>query len=520
MKLHDLSLRAKLVAAFAALTFIVVLVSLQALHALGNEHRAFTTFVGDTGLRMKAANDILDAANARAVSARNLVLVTAPDDVSKEKAAVTAAHDKVSKAFAALKASLRDTQGVTDEERQLFAVAEEVESKYGPVALNIVGLALDGKKDNAIAKMNTECRPLLAALLASAGNYVQAIERQGRAEVNDSRADYARNLSLTLAGCVLTVLVSVAMTILLTRAIVHPIGRAVEVAKTVAAGDLRSHIEVRSADETGQLLGALREMNQSLANIVTNVRQGSDSIATGSAQIATGNADLSARTEQQASSLQQTAASMEQMTATVRSNAATANQAVSLAADASRAANKGGEVVGQVVCTMDEIASGSRKIVEIIGTIDSIAFQTNILALNAAVEAARAGEQGRGFAVVAGEVRGLAQRCAEAASEIKALISSSVDKVETGTRLVADARTSIDDIVAQVQRVSTLIKEIGTATAEQTEGISQVNLAVSQLDQGTQHNAALVEESAAAAVSLKQQAAHLAQTVSVFQLAA
>ena len=520
MKLRNLPLRAKLITAFAALTLVVILVSLQALRALRDEHRAFTTFVGDTGLRMKLANDILDAANARAVSARNLVLVTVPEDVSKEKAAVTAAHDKVGKAFAALKAGLEGTQGVTDEERKLFVVVQDVESKYGPVALDIVGLALDGKKDVAIAKMNADCRPLLAALLASANDYIRAIERQAQAEIEESATDYARNLSLTLAGCVLAALMSVAMTMVLTRAIVRPIDQAVEVAKTVAAGDLRSHIEIRSADETGQLLGALREMNQSLAGIVTNVRQGSESIATGSAQIATGNADLSSRTEQQASSLQQTAASMEEMTATVKNNAATARQAASLATDASRAASKGGEVVGHVVSTMDEIASGSRKIAEIIGTIDSIAFQTNILALNAAVEAARAGEQGRGFAVVAGEVRGLAQRCAEAAREIKALIGSSVEKVDTGTRLVADARTSMDDIVAQVQRVSTLINEIGTATAEQTEGIAQVNSAVSHLDQATQQNAALVEESAAAAESLKVQAARLAQTVSVFRLAA
>jgi len=519
MKLRDLSLRTKLVSAFALLTLIILVVSTQALRALSTEHQSFTAFVGETGLRMKLANDILDAANARAVSARNLVLVTTPEDAANEKAAVAKAHERVERAFAVLKTALEKTRGVTEQERKLFAALEDVEAKYGPVALNIVALALDGKKDAAVAKMNADCRPLLAALIAAADEYIQAIEAEAQAEIKDSEAAYSLNLALLVVGCVLAVVASGVMTVFLTRSIVGPIGRAVQVAKTVASGDLRSRIDILSKDETGELLGALTAMNQSLVDIVTNVRQSSESIATGSAQIATGNSDLSSRTEQQASNLQQTAASMEEMTATVRNNAATAQQATSLASDASRAAVRGGEVVGQVVATMDEIAAGSRRIAEIIGVIDGIAFQTNILALNAAVEAARAGEQGRGFAVVAGEVRNLAQRSAEAAKEIKSLIGTSVERVDAGTKFVADARASMDDIVTQVQRVSTLIGEIGTATAEQTEGIGQVNSAVSDLDRATQQNAALVEESAAAAESLKQQAARLAHMVGVFRLA-
>ena len=261
-------------------------------------------------------------------------------------------------------------------------------------------------------------------------------------------------------------------------------------------------------------------MNDSLAGIVGQVRAASDSIATGATQIATGNADLSQRTEEQASNLQQTAASMEQLTSTVQTNSDTARQAAELAREASSAALRGGELVGQVVGTMDAINSSSKKIADIIGVIDSIAFQTNILALNAAVEAARAGEQGRGFAVVASEVRSLAQRSAQAAKEIEGLITESVEKVETGTAQVGEAGRSMSDIVTQVKNVNDLIAEISSATQEQSQGISQVGDAVSQLDQVTQQNAALVEESAAAAESLSQQAARLVEAVSIFTLRA
>jgi methyl-accepting chemotaxis protein-1 (serine sensor receptor) len=306
---------------------------------------------------------------------------------------------------------------------------------------------------------------------------------------------------------------------LISRSITRPINRALQVAQTVASGDLTSTIEASDRDETGQLLGALKQMNQSLVSIVGDVRQSSDSIATGSAEIAHGNASLSQRTEEQASNLQQTAASMEELTATVKHNSDTARQATQLATSASEAASKGGVVVGQVVGTMQDITNSSKRIVDIISVIDGIAFQTNILALNAAVEAARAGEQGRGFAVVASEVRGLAQRSAGAAKEIKTLIGTSVENVELGSKLVEDARASMGDIVSQVKRVADLIAEISTAGAEQTQGIDQISNAMSQLDQVTQQNSALVEESAAAAESLKQQSAKLRELVSVFKLA-
>jgi methyl-accepting chemotaxis protein len=320
--------------------------------------------------------------------------------------------------------------------------------------------------------------------------------------------------SLALAGAIFGALVAWWMT----RSITVPLRKAVGVAELVAGGDLTSHIEVSSKDETGQLLAALKAMNESLVKVVSTVRQGSDSIATGTGQIATGNADLSQRTEEQASNLQQTAASMEELTSTVKSNADTARQATELAGSASAVAAQGGVVVGQVVNTMEAITASSKKIADIISVIDGIAFQTNILALNAAVEAARAGEQGRGFAVVASEVRSLAQRSAAAAREIKELITDSVDKVQTGSAQVGEAGRTMSDIVAQVKRVNDLIGEISTATGEQTRGISQVGDAVNQLDQVTQQNAALVEQSAAAAESLNQQAARLVDAVSVFKL--
>ena len=339
-------------------------------------------------------------------------------------------------------------------------------------------------------------------------------------ESKSARGTYA-SAKLTLAALIVAALVvGGAAAVLITRSITGPIGRAVQVATTVAAGDLSSRIVVRGKDETAQLLQALARMNDSLATIVGQVRTSSESIATGSAQIAIGNADLSQRTEEQASNLQQTAASMEELSGTVKNSAATAGHASELATVASAAAVRGGEVVGTVVQTMQDIAASSKKIADIIGVIDGIAFQTNILALNAAVEAARAGEQGRGFAVVASEVRSLASRSAEAAKEIKTLIAASVEKVEAGARQVDIAGTSMTDIVAQVQRVSGLIAEISNAAGEQSTGIGQVGDAVAQLDQVTQQNAALVEESAAAAESLRTQAARLAEAVQVFKLAA
>ena len=302
------------------------------------------------------------------------------------------------------------------------------------------------------------------------------------------------------------------------RSITRPLNQAVRIARTVASGDLTSRIEVRYKDECGMLLQALKEMNDSLVRIVREVRTGTDTIATASQQIATGNHDLSARTEEQAGSLEETSSSMQELTATVRRNAEHAHEADDLARSASDVALKGGTVVQQMVDTMSSIDNSSKKIVDIITVIDGIAFQTNILALNAAVEAARAGEQGRGFAVVAAEVRGLAQRCAAAAKEIKILIDNSVSTVQSGASLASQAGATMEEVVSSIKRVTDLIGDMSQASGEESTGIHQINQAIHQIDQITQQNAALVEEAAAASESMQYQAAKLSEVVKVFRV--
>jgi methyl-accepting chemotaxis protein len=340
---------------------------------------------------------------------------------------------------------------------------------------------------------------------------VQAVQKRARAE--------SRNEWVLLAVLALGLALATWLAVAFIRSITGPVHEAVAVAQSVAAGNLDIDVAVRGSNELGQLMQALSDMSKSLIGVVGSVRQGAEGVATASAEIAQGNNDLSARTESQASALEQTASSMEQLGAAVRQNADSARQANQLAHNASLVAIKGGEVVGQVVQTMRGINESSRKISDIISVIDGIAFQTNILALNAAVEAARAGEQGRGFAVVASEVRSLAGRSADAAKEITALINASVERVEQGSVLVDQAGTTMTEVVSSIKRVTDLMGEISAASNEQSLGVSQVGEAVGQMDQATQQNAALVEEMAAAAASLKSQAEELVQTVSVFQLA-
>ncbi|APA68079.1 methyl-accepting chemotaxis protein [Janthinobacterium sp. 1_2014MBL_MicDiv] len=370
----------------------------------------------------------------------------------------------------------------------------------------------------AFYKQYQDSRSLFSKAEGSLNEIIKLNNGVAEASVTAGGAAVVRSESLMLILALLASAVGIACAAYITRAITQPINSAVKVAQTVASGDLTSHIDVQTTEETGQLLQALKDMNTSLVSIVGQVRSGTDTIATASSQIASGNLDLSSRTEEQASSLEETASSMEELTSTVRQNADNAQQANQLARSASGVAVKGGEVVGKVVETMDAINESSRKIVDIISVIDGIAFQTNILALNAAVEAARAGEQGRGFAVVATEVRNLAQRSAGAAKEIKTLIGDSVVAVDAGSKLVAEAGSTMAEIVSSVQRVTDIMAEISLATQEQSSGIDQINQAIGQMDQVTQQNAALVEEAAAAAESLQEQSGQLAGVVSVFKL--
>jgi methyl-accepting chemotaxis protein len=349
-------------------------------------------------------------------------------------------------------------------------------------------------------------------------NLIQLQMDVGKAEYEASQSRYKLVFEACIIGVTSAILLSIFVGIWLVRAITRPLNRAVEIAQAVAAGDLTQNIVSQSRDETGVLTAALKDMNDNLKRIVGQVRVGTDTIATASAQIASGNLDLSSRTEEQASSLEETAAAMEEITSTVKQNADNARQASQLAVTASGIASDGGTAVDQVVTTMTSINDSSKRIVDIISVIDGIAFQTNILALNAAVEAARAGEQGRGFAVVASEVRSLAQRSAVAAKEIKELIGDSVDKVGAGSKLAEQAGNTMSEVVASVKRVTDVVAEISAAGQEQSAGIDQVNLAITQMDEVTQQNAALVEQAAAAAASLQNQAASLAQLVSVFKL--
>ncbi len=404
------------------------------------------------------------------------------------------------------------------DEQALWQRVMEQRKLYLASRDQVAKLKTDGELEQANEVFDKTYRPaaaqyqaLVMDLLTMQRGKIDAIGKE-----IDRVSAHSRTLLAVLGG--LAVAFGAVCAFMLTKGITTPLARAVEAARRVATGDLTGDIRVHGSDETGQLLGALKEMNQALLNVVHEVRSGTDAINIASTEIAAGNQDLSARTEQQAASLEETASSMEELTSTVKQNADNARQANQLAGAAAAVARKGGSVVAEVVGTMESIDASSRKIVDIITVIDGIAFQTNILALNAAVEAARAGEQGRGFAVVASEVRNLAQRSAAAAKEIKELIGDSVEKVSAGSRLVSDAGQTMEEIVASVQRVSDIIGEITAASAEQSVGIDEVYKAIGQMDQVTQQNAALVEEAAAAAESMQNQAGSLADVVSVFKV--
>ena len=410
----------------------------------------------------------------------------------------------------------------SDEERALFARLTNVSKLYLSTRADITKAKEAGNQEEATKQFEQGFLPvakeyegIVQQLLDLQRKSIDASARQVDAIAADSR-------KLLTALAVFVLMLSAFCAWRLTIGITRPIGKAAAMARRIADGDLAQegavHVDAASKDESGQLLIALSDMNANLLRIVSQVRTGTETIATASSEIATGNLDLSSRTEQQAGSLEETASSMEELTATVKQNADNARQANQLAISAADVAVRGGAVVSEVVVTMESINEASRKIVDIISVIDGIAFQTNILALNAAVEAARAGEQGRGFAVVATEVRNLAQRSAAAAREIKELIGDSVEKVGVGSTLVEQAGTTMNDVVASIRRVTDIMAEITAASNEQSSGIEQVNQAIAQMDQVTQQNAALVEEAAAAADSMHEQARQLTLTVSAFRL--
>jgi methyl-accepting chemotaxis protein-1 (serine sensor receptor) len=515
--LNQFTIKAKLIAGFGMLSLIVVAVAGLSLKSLADSTDGFSSFVRGINARADMAVQVRTAVDRRAIAARNLVLVVKPEDLEIEKAQVTRAHEDVAANLKKLNEMVRDA-GADDKARSLVAEINRVETAYGPVATDIVGLALANKRDEAIVKMDDQCRPLLAALIRATDAYAGHAHARQETMIADYAAHYQNQRNLLIAISLLAVALAVGACVAITRAVSGPLGVAIDVARTVSQGDLRTRIRVDGKDETSKLLGALREMNERLTTVVGRVRDASTSIAGAAREIAAGNMDLSQRTEQQAASLQETASSMEQLTSTVKQNADNAQQGSTLAANASSVARKGSAVVGQVVSTMQDISDSSTKIADITGIIEGIAFQTNILALNAAVEAARAGEQGRGFAVVASEVRSLAQRSSSAAKEIKDLIADSVERIRDGSSLAGEAGKTMTEVTHAVARVTDIMSEIAAASSEQSRGIEQINLAITQMDNVTQQNAALVEQAAAASRSMEEQGERLSETVGFFRV--
>ena len=410
-----------------------------------------------------------------------------------------------------------DTQRV--QLKEILADMHEFRSQFSPMASKLESMAFPSAQVAAATIGRIE--PIFLKANDGVKKLVKDLQATSQSNQGSLQNTVEQVVWLMAGATVFLLAVIVPLTLLNMQSICLPIDQAEHVAKAIAQGDLTDqHVDTRGNDEAARLLRSLEDMRHSLGNLVGHVRHSTDSISTASAEIASGNQDLSVRTEQTASNLQRTASSMDQLTNTVRQSAEASRQAMQLASSAGEVAARGGDVVSQVVSTMNDINASSKKISDIISVIDGIAFQTNILALNAAVEAARAGEQGRGFAVVASEVRSLAGRSAEAAKEIKTLIGASVERIETGSRLVTDAGQTMTDIVNSVQRVSDIIGEITAAAAEQSQGIGDINTSVVHLDQMTQQNAALVEQSAAAAESMREQAQRLAQVVGTFKLSA
>ena len=514
MRIANMKIGTRLGAGFGLILLLVAAMGATGIMRLENINNASRNLVDDSLEMQKSAQGWLLGTSVNA--SRTLALVKASNPEAQEffQKAITAQSKQITE----IQKSLEDRIN-SDKEKELFAEVGKKRSAYVDIRKSILEVKAGGNITEANQMIDTKMVPALDAYVDSVKDVLAYYENEVKLADESITANYQSGRLAMIIGALIAILLGAIIAWRLTSGITRPLKEALSLAESVAEGDLTARSSLPpTQDEPGLLLNALRSMQENLARTVSQIRMGTDTIATASSEIASGNLDLSSRTEQQASSLEETASSMEELPSTVKQNAANSRQANQLAVAASPGAVKGGSGVSQVVDTMGAINSSAKKIVDIIGVIDGIAFQTNILALNAAVEAARAGEQGRGFAVVATEVRNLAQRSAAAAKEIKALIGDSVEKVDAGSKLVAEAGTTMDEIVDGVKRVADIMAEITAASQEQSDGIEQVNQAVSQMDQVTQQNAALVEEAAAAAESLQDQAKNLAQAVSVFRV--
>lgn len=513
MAMKDFKIGTRLGAGFGILCIALALMVAQSTAMLGRINEGTDEIVHKRMPRIDMASRTLNEVNDIALALRNMMLTDDPADRASQVNEVMSSRKEIDGLLASMDKELESERG-----RALLAEQRALNTKYVQAQDQFISLVSSHDEAGAKKYIIDVLRPIIRP-------YRQAIMQQidMQKDLSTKTATMAKNVfnetrTLTVSLGLAIVAAASALAWWISRSITRPVRMALDVANAVAAGDLSEKVDVHGCCEVAQLLHALKIMNDHLVSTVSTVRTGTTAIALASSEVAVGNQDLSTRTEQQAGSLEETASSMEELTSTVRQNADNARQANLLAKTASDVATIGGTVIEKVVDTMGQIHASSGKIVDIIGVIDGIAFQTNILALNAAVEAARAGEQGRGFAVVAGEVRNLAQRSATAAKEIKALIGDSVSKVETGSRLVHDAGSTMDDIVNSVRRVADILGEITLASHEQTAGIEQINEALTQMDTVTQQNAALVEEAAAAADAMKLQAIKLTEAVAVFRL--